>query len=110
MLPRQNKENTDYVAKETKEISERLYTGISSTVLLENIPTLHLPLNILLDFFLLTLITLFYPHLGKILKLSSNFQALKYFTQSKSVLISHPIQCLTTFPRQGIEYQEEVGS
>ena len=59
MIPKQH---TDYVVKETKEISESVDIGISSTVQLENIPALHLPSIVLLDFFLPTLITPCYPH------------------------------------------------
>ena len=70
MIPKQQ---TDYVVKETKEISESVDIGISSTVQLENIPALHLPSIVLLDFFLPTLITPCYPHFGKILKLYSHF-------------------------------------
>lgn len=43
MHPKQNKENTDYVAKETKKILERVYTDIFSTV---KIYTCILDLNI----------------------------------------------------------------
>ena len=47
MIPKQH---TDYAAKETKEISESIDAGISSTIQLENIPALHLPSIVLLDF------------------------------------------------------------
>lgn len=70
MIPKQH---TDYAAKETKEISESIDAGISSTIQLGNIPALHLPSIVLLDFFLATLITPCYPHVGKILNLYSHF-------------------------------------
>ena len=65
----------------------------------KNIPALHLPSIVLLDFFLPTLITPCYPHFGKILKLYSHFQALKYFTYFKSAFTSTSNLVFLYFPQ-----------